>query len=554
MALILDNAYTDDTYDMRGDRLSLMSANVDSYAAEILLPDALKNWGIGAYAAWESTLVSAGVERGQRDTAFETYQRLFNELRDGYIRVKELLWALIEDTEDGIQIAEQYDIIQQTPRIRRTLKVSAEQIKETSDILRAEGDPRVLAEPIIDTLIAKSDAMETAWQTAQKEKKESSAAYDTLAALYDEDAQKLRLVYNYAALTWGKYEPKLILLGFAPSVVRPGGGQPDAPEALKCDIETKTFSWDVVAEATSYQLAFSADGIVWDEAYAGSDTSVVFDPGAGEWKFRVRARDVDGFGDWSGVIEVNFSGGALAAPTGFKFDDVKQKFKWDSVDGALMYHLAISRDGGQSWAKVYDDIDRYFDASLLDAGAALARVRAIDGYFEPGEWSDPLAVQFKLRTPTTLIYDQYRNQFTCDFVPGAEGYEFEIRDDPVTWKPLYKGPNNHFVHALAFGDYKVRVRAYRGVEESDWAPEIVVDIVLDMPDDLEYKSGPKRIEWDKVASAKLYHLVNESGSISYIGAAHHFDIELTAPEKFRVRAGDDSMQVWGEWSAWTMLG
>jgi len=556
MALILDNAFTDDTYDMRGDRLSLISANVDTYAAELALPDDLKNWGLGAYAAWESALVTAGIERGQRDTAFETYQRLFDELRDGYIRVKELLWALIEDTEDGTQIAEQYDIIQQTPRTRRTLKVSAEQIKETSDILRAEGDPRVLAEPIIDTLIAKTDAMETAWQTAQTEKKESLAAYDTLAALYNEDAQKLRLVYNYATLSWGKYDPKLFLLGFAPSVVRPGGGQPDAPTGLACDVETKTFSWDVVAEATSYQLAFSADRKVWDEAYAGSETSVVFDPGAGEWKFRVRARDVDGFGDWSGVIVVNFSGGALPAPTGFGFDNDFQKFFWDSVVGALMYQLEISRDDGATWTQVYDDVDTYFDASLLEPGDALARVRAIDGYMEPGDWSDPpLAVTFRLRTPTMLIYDQYRNQFTWDFIPGADGYEFELDDSGGGgFVQIYSGPNNHFVHALAKGTYKFRAHAERGAEQSGWSNEFETVILFAAPANLHYDSGAHKIKWDKVPGAAQYQLVNEMGSVNYIGAKNEFGDMPSEPQQYRVRAGDGTMLVWGEWSAWTQLG
>ena len=478
MALILDNAYTDDTYDMRGDRLSLMSANVDSYAAEIALPDDLKNWGIGSYAEWESTLVSAGVERGQRDTAFETYQRLFNELRDGYLRVKELLWALIEDTEDGIQIAEQYDIIQQTPRIRRTLKVSAVQIKETSDILRAEGDPRVLAEPIIDTLIAKTDAMETAWQTAQKEKKESSAAFDTLASLYNEDAQKLRLVYNYATLSWGKYDPKLILLGFAPSVVRPGGGQPDAPEALKCDIVTKTFSWDVVAEATSYQLAFSADGIVWDEAYAGSETSVVFDPGTGVWKFRVRARDVDGFGDWSEVLPVNFSGGALAAPTGFKFDDTSQEFLWKIVPDADSYQLEYSRDGGQTWLLKYHGVDNKFDATGMDPGKCLARVRALNAT-ETSPWGITLdvwlgvpAIPLNLRWEPEEYHGDMFAKIEWDIAGGATNYQLHCINDGE----FFNTGTNTFQYEDIMGspgEHEYKVRAENGYGWSEFSPMLV---------------------------------------------------------------------------------
>ena len=123
-----------------------------------------------------------------------------------------------------------------------------------------------------------------------------------------------------------------------------GGGPVDPPAApanLQYNESTGEFSWSAAAYATSYQLQYKAvmeeD---WDEAYAGSDTSVVFDPGAGDWNFRVRARNAAGFGDFSNVIEVNIAA-ALVPPVNVQvtYDEETQvmTLTWDAVPGADSY-------------------------------------------------------------------------------------------------------------------------------------------------------------------------------------------------------------------------
>ena len=247
----------------------------------------------------------------------------------------------------------------------------------------------------------------------------------------------------------------------------------------------------------------------------------------------------------------------LPAPGNFKFADDKQEFTWDHVVGELLFELEISRDDGKTWVQKYKDVDTWFNAGHLDTGKALARVRALDGYQDPGKWTKPLAVKFKLLAPAFVAYTQYKNEFIWNWVPFATRYELEISPDGTQWSKIYDGPNNHVVIPLEKGDYSVRARAVRAESPdvfSDWSKVVPVNIIFIAPAGLHYDSSAHKIKWDKVTGAAQYQVINESGGKSYIGADNHFDIVLTGQEKFRVRAGDGTMLVWGEWSPWTPLG
>jgi hypothetical protein len=124
----------------------------------------------------------------------------------------------------------------------------------------------------------------------------------------------------------------------------PTPNPPAVPENLSWVLATDTFSWDAVETATSYQLVFRANGATeWEECYAGATNSVVFDPGAGEWEFKVRARNAGGYSDYSIIIQILVPGGLdvpqnvlvvyLPAP------DDYLSLTWDPVVGASSYKL-----------------------------------------------------------------------------------------------------------------------------------------------------------------------------------------------------------------------
>lgn len=81
---------------------------------------------------------------------------------------------------------------------------------------------------------------------------------------------------------------------------------PSKVQNLSWDEPSTTISWDSANLATGYELLYSASATPesWNPAYLGGNTSVVFNPGAGDWNFRCRGINDSGSGAWSDVLEV----------------------------------------------------------------------------------------------------------------------------------------------------------------------------------------------------------------------------------------------------------
>ena len=102
-----------------------------------------------------------------------------------------------------------------------------------------------------------------------------------------------------------KYFPDLLLLGFAPAVPPPGHGNPDAQEGVDCDFvePNLTVFCNECENTTRYQLKYSLDGEEWEELYADDENSYTYDPTNELRYYKVRARNKNGFSDWSNTIE-----------------------------------------------------------------------------------------------------------------------------------------------------------------------------------------------------------------------------------------------------------
>lgn len=140
--------------------------------------------------------------------------------------IRELLEALVRDTENGQDIMVQYGFDGPTPINRERISKLIKQIKDTSDRLRTAGDPRVIAESIITKLVDANTEVTGLWMTTQAESEDADKTFDELHALYKEAGQKLGLIHKYAKLVLGPYSPELQLLGFAPETPPQGHGQP----------------------------------------------------------------------------------------------------------------------------------------------------------------------------------------------------------------------------------------------------------------------------------------------------------------------------------------
>ena len=87
-------------------------------------------------------------------------------------------------------------------------------------------------------------------------------------------------------------------------IYSPGAGPLKPPTGLKYLTEHNTAVWDAVENATSYELEYSPDEKKWIVAFAGADTMVhYFPPQSGTAFFRCRARNANGYGDFSEVVK-----------------------------------------------------------------------------------------------------------------------------------------------------------------------------------------------------------------------------------------------------------
>jgi hypothetical protein len=88
-------------------------------------------------------------------------------------------------------------------------------------------------------------------------------------------------------------------------IYTPGPGSITAPVGLNYNAATKVISWSIVENATSYQVQISSDNENFSEIYAGAANSFVYStPIANLVYIQCRARNANGYGKWSEVVEV----------------------------------------------------------------------------------------------------------------------------------------------------------------------------------------------------------------------------------------------------------
>lgn len=80
-----------------------------------------------------------------------------------------------------------------------------------------------------------------------------------------------------------------------------------APQNFKYTLSETDFTWDEVANATSYQIEKSLDQVNWDEVYSGAETMFDYTPSdPGFSYYRCRARNNNGFGDYSDIVTIEY--------------------------------------------------------------------------------------------------------------------------------------------------------------------------------------------------------------------------------------------------------
>jgi hypothetical protein len=123
----------------------------------------------------------------------------------------------------------------------------------------------------------------------------------------------------------------------------PSPGSLSVPSGLSFDIATKTLSWHAVQNATSYSLESSEDGVDFAVIYNGSDVNFIYEPIEGWMYYRVRARNDNGFSNYSSVLKQGYYIN-LPAPVNLAASIAAGTYTtinliWDEVPSATNYKI-----------------------------------------------------------------------------------------------------------------------------------------------------------------------------------------------------------------------
>jgi len=114
------------------------------------------------------------------------------------------------------------------------------------------------------------------------------------------------------------------------------------PANFRYDFIGKTFWWDVVNHATSYQLE-KKEGDEYVQIYAGKDPEFQYTPPDGQGFYRVRARNMNGFGPATEDLEQWYYA-VLPPASNLQISDTeiepgKYNLTWDAVPTATEYSV-----------------------------------------------------------------------------------------------------------------------------------------------------------------------------------------------------------------------
>lgn len=147
--MIKNNNVSEDTQDVRIERLGLLSANIGAYGPMIGVPAAKIATAEAAHGDYVGAVATAGVEDGQMDEAFETLNQVVDELAKYYALVRAHLQEIIWDFDKPDDFLHGYGFEGDSPTWLAGLESKIEQWKENHDLLVAAADPRVVADAVM---------------------------------------------------------------------------------------------------------------------------------------------------------------------------------------------------------------------------------------------------------------------------------------------------------------------------------------------------------------------------------------------------------------------
>ncbi|MEA4822114.1 MAG: fibronectin type III domain-containing protein, partial [Erysipelotrichales bacterium] len=310
-----------------------------------------------------------------------------------------------------------------------------------------------------------------------------------------------------------------------------------------------TLTWDAVESASGYDVE-----VLGSPVDNGNSTTFIhrdLDPNM-QRTYRVRAKNGNGFGDWSEVVAAATLTGV---PVNMRTDptDTAIRFIWDPSAGAAAYDVEADD-------AIIEDITttEYGLSGLRPNSLHTFRVRSQNS-MGASEWSEVITASTLPAVPKFILaessYDSVRTVW--ESVYGQESYEIEI-DGAV----IDCGTSSEYIHQglQPNTSHTYRVRAKNEYVTGNWSGLVIKWTLPDAPKNLSAAAASNSINltWDNINGAVGYD-IEADGIIVSLGidtSYLHGDLSSNTEHVYRVRARNEAGA--GKWSAeakaFTLLG
>ena len=303
---IINNLFSKDDAGDRQIRLLFLTGSIDDIAVELGITGDLLIWAQNCEGKWEEAQSEARMGDIAKMRAFSGFRYKQIDCKKLYQKAKKYLKAIIAEHDNAAEIMRAYSIDGRTPLSREGLETAVDDLARQHESYVAAGDPWVLPGLLVDEIVTLRTEMSELHTVARAMLLSAKVAREAMKARFREDTKRLRLVYEMGVLVWGVDSRNFIGIGFLPKSMVWTKKRPPSPENFRYDADTRTFRWDFIDGAESYEAQYreAKTSGHWTTFYEGAENSCPPPEGlSGTFDFRVRAIAKGKEGHWSGSIE-----------------------------------------------------------------------------------------------------------------------------------------------------------------------------------------------------------------------------------------------------------
>jgi len=304
-----NNNFSNDDPRTRNIRLRFLQMGIDDNAAVLGVSGDLLAWAQNCYEEWFEISEDARLSRIDASYTFKDCRTKQVELTAFYQKAKDLLKALIAESENPDEVMRAYSIDGWTPRTREGIETAVDDLVRQNAVFSAEGVEWVLPEHIIDEIQSLRDEMSALHTDAVTKRDRAKTALKARNKRFIEDTKRLKVIFQMAVLVWGFNSNDLSRIGMVPKSSIWTKRRPPTPENFVYDSDSRIFRWDAIEDVTAYEAHYreADEKGHWTAFYEGEENSCSPpDSLRGVFEFRVRAIAENKESHWSRVLEVTF--------------------------------------------------------------------------------------------------------------------------------------------------------------------------------------------------------------------------------------------------------